>query len=302
MTAVLNKTTTLNDLYDVLKRPFSVIIFDIDGVLAEHASSVQEYIIEQIVSILNRRVYVNLASGRPHHVNDYYRSKGGRDINEIFEQIRNCKNLEDSNNLKYLFSFEQNGSAISDGFKIADPRKNSLKLQHPLMPTIVQERIWEYLSSTQKTEWFSHVEHKSHSMALWLSRHVIKEEVKTLVDQCLSHFKIDHQFESFQTGNTIDIGPIGVSKATAVDFYLEAGFTLEQIARVGDSTYAGGNDQSMVQYKGIGDNGGFSVEHYDELEPFPIVSLPKIIEKNGVAATHWLLENIRFNENQPYVF
>ena len=58
----------------------------------------------------------------------------------------------------------------------------------------------------------------------------------------------------------------------------------------------------MVCYGGSGDNGGFSVKHYDELDAYPIVSLPKAIGKEGVEATEWLLNNIRFNENQAYLF
>lgn len=306
MSNSLNKVTSIDDLHAVLKRPFSVVIFDIDGVLAEHAGTVSEELIEEIVSLLNRNVYVNLVSGRPLLINEELRSKGCRDINEVFHQIRNCKKLESSDNLKYLFSFEQNGSAISDGFAVSDSRKKSFDLEHPVMDKRLQQEIWAYLLTTKQDHWFYYAENKSHGMALWFSEKTIAErlnnKVKPIVEECLAYFKVSDQFDLFQTGNTIDIGAIGASKATSVDFYLEAGFTLQQIVRIGDSTYSGGNDQPMVLYNGIGDNGGFSVEHYDELESFPIVSLPKIINKNGVAATHWLIDNINWDENQPYLF
>ena len=306
MTNSLNKVTSVDELYSVLKRPFSVIIFDIDGVLAEHAGSVSDKLIEKLVSLLNRGIYVNLVSGRPLLINKELRSKGCRDITEIFHQIRHSNKLDNSDNLKYLFSFEQNGSAISDGYEISDNRKKPFDLKNPTMDKGLQQEIWKYFLSTKQDHWFYYAENKSHGMALWLCENAISEGqnniVKAIVEECLSHFKVFDKFELFQTGNTIDIGAIGVSKASAVAFYIEAGFSLEQIVRIGDSTYSGGNDQPMVIYNGIGDNGGFSVEHYDELESFPVVSLPKIIKKNGVEATHWLLDNIQWNENQPYLF
>jgi hypothetical protein len=83
---------------------------------------------------------------------------------------------------------------------------------------------------------------------------------------------------------------------------MNAGFTLDQIARVGDSTYEGGNDVPMVLYGGSGDDGGLSVQHYDELHAFPVISLPEVINKEGIQATEWLLQNIRFTENQAHIF
>ncbi len=305
MTTTSRKFQTMDTLQTILTRPFSVIIFDIDGVLTEHAGTVSEEMIEKITSILNKRIYVNLVSGRPRYVNQYYRTKGGRDINEVFRQIRQSHTLTDSDNLKYLFGFEQNGSAVFDGFADNDSRKKPLDLQFPTMDPALQKELWHYLSTTAGSM-FSHAENKSHSMALWVNNeHATLHNlprVKAQVDLGLSHFKMDKQLKSFQTQGTIDIGPAGISKATAVDFYIKAGFTLQQIARIGDSTYTGGNDQPMVMYNHTGDDGGFSVEHYSELDQFPVTSLPQIIGKTGVAATHWLLDHIRFQENQPYVF
>jgi hydroxymethylpyrimidine pyrophosphatase-like HAD family hydrolase len=180
-----------------------------------------------------------------------------------------------------------------------------LSLNNATMDKELQKNICHTLSSTDDPI-FYYAELKTHSMALWLNEkykgNSKKHIARNTLEKILAPYDTNNRFELFQTDTTIDINQTGVSKAAAVDFYINAGFKLEQIARVGDSTYSGGNDLPMVQYNGVGDNGGFSVQHYDELNSFPIISLPKAINKAGINATHWLLKNIRFNENQAYIF
>ena len=294
----------MKKINSVLQRNFSVIISDIDGVLTEDEGVVPDSIIRKIVSILNKKVYVSLVSGRSRFVPPEDKANGCLTIEDVFQQIRQCTNLADSDLLQYLIGFEQNGAVIFDGFTDDDPRKNALDLAQPEMDIELQKKLLSEISKSSG-DLLSLAEHKSHSLALWLDQRYLqknnKNTLKVLVDQCLQNFNIHEQYESFQTATTIDIGPKGISKASAVDFYIRAGFSLKQIVRIGDSTFSGGNDQPMVQYQGKGDDGGFSVEHYAELDDSLVTSLPKAINKTGIDATLWLLGQLQFDEEQPNI-
>lgn len=289
ITAPSTQEIELAKLDKALKEKYKAIVFDIDETLTDDKANVPDEVISKIINLVNNGIYVVLASGRVQKVSDEDVQKGIHSIEGVMAKIR--AKVGNNDKLGYLLCFEENGAIGVNGFAAQDPRKKEFDLGVVKMEKEYQEEISMELIAKHPDR-LLYPEHKKHGVAIW-----IKEEYRTtefimsLVNETkalLTSKGLD--FEVMGTPVAVDIASKGVKKSNALRVLAEF-FNIPEsrVATVGDQSYPGGNDHSILERKG-----GFCVGEYvfrDSLQ----VSLPMAIGLKGFRASLWLMDNLAFD-------
>ncbi|MDD5633787.1 MAG: methyltransferase domain-containing protein [Candidatus Omnitrophica bacterium] len=283
------KEAELAKLDRLLAGNFRAIVFDIDWTLTGARSrEVPDEVIDKIVELINRGVFVTLISGRAQKLPPEEKQKGFPDVDEVAEKIRS--KLSDKSKLGYLLCFGEDGAVGSNGFVEGDPERIDFDLEIENMDDGVRQVLrGEIQRLAPELECYPQAKSCGVSMQV-IAKYRGTERLYEVAEQMRDALeKKGFDLEVCATEGSINIFSKGATKLNAIKILTsEFGISEEEIVTAGDNGKPGGNDHSLVERVF-----GCCVGDYCSADALQ-VSNPTACGLRGMEASMWLMNNLHF--------
>ena len=295
-------------LQEALKNSYRAVVVDVDGTLTNFVDGkIPEELIEKMAELVDRGVYVALASGRAGwagNIECFYAADGENseekwqiDIESVAARIREKVTREER--LRFLIVLEQNGARATNGFKVGDSRRVDYSLGFDPLDGRIIRKVYEGIQKEYGDKLFYFV-NKGHCATIRIKPEYANKSAMSILTRKVKNI-LEAEGASVEllpadTG-VIDIVSPGIKKSNIFDILSSRLFGIgipeSKIATIGDQGAPNANDHSILERFA-----GFCVGLYYS---FGSLQTSMLIAKGlkSSDATRWLLDNLKFESNLP---